>query len=298
MTSKDLVTIEVVSYNAEDTVLDTLESIKNQTYDNLELVFSDDCSQDNTVKIAKSWIESNYARFYRVQLLTVEKNTGVCENLNRALKASTGKWIKGIAADDILLPNCISDFMLFVKEHPLAQFICSLQKEYKNTFEESNYFRTTGQMYDNIIDKSAVEQLPTIAYNNPIVASSVFCSKYLLEELGGYDNRFGYEDHPLYITMLEHGFKIYYMPIETTGYRVHESTMHTIGKLFNPKFIPLSARFRKERCFKYYTVRQKISLKLRWSFMSFVDKCGLNKATRINSFLFNKIMALFVLIGR
>ena len=46
-----LVSIVVATYNSAKTVIETLESIKAQTYDNIELIVSDDCSQDNTIDV-------------------------------------------------------------------------------------------------------------------------------------------------------------------------------------------------------------------------------------------------------
>ena len=72
-----LVSVPVITYNSSKTVLETLDSIYNQTYQNLELIVSDDCSTDNTVGICREWIEAHKKRFVRTELLTVEKNTGV-----------------------------------------------------------------------------------------------------------------------------------------------------------------------------------------------------------------------------
>lgn len=54
-----LVSVSVITYNSAKTVLETLESIKAQTYQNLELIVSDDCSTDNTVELCRNWIEQN-----------------------------------------------------------------------------------------------------------------------------------------------------------------------------------------------------------------------------------------------
>lgn len=298
MKDNPLVSVRVVSYNAADTIIETLESVKSQTYHNIELIVSDDCSKDNTVEIASSWIEQNKSRFVRTELITVPKNTGVCANLNRTLKACRGKWIKGIAADDILLPNCIADVMTFINDTPDAQFIVTLQRVYNETFEEKNYVKTTGYISRTLLDKDALGQLKQIAFCHNIGAPSTMCSRFLLEKLGGYDERYGFEDYPLYITMLEHGYRIYFIAKETVGYRVHNSTMHTTGKLFNPKFLPLSKRFRKDRCFPYYTWRQKISLRFMWLYQDMLEAFHLNKATPLNSYIYHKIEALTLCIGR
>lgn len=298
MENNILVTVRVVSYNAAKTILETLESIKAQTYQNIELIVSDDCSKDETVQIARRWIDKNKERFVRTVLLTVPQNTGVCANMNRSLKASRGVWIKGIAADDILLPNCIEDVMAFVKQNPEAQFVTTLQRVYNETFEEKNYENTTGYISEKLVQKDARAQLMEVAFSHNICAPATMCSRALLENIGGYDDRYGYEDHPLYISMLEHGYKIFFLPKETVGYRIHNSTMHVGGKLFNSKFLELSKRFRKERCFPFYTWRQKLSLRLLWTYQDTLDLMHLNRATKFNSWLFHKIHALTLFIAR
>ncbi|NJW55213.1 glycosyltransferase, partial [Salinimicrobium oceani] len=48
LNSEVLVSVVVVTYNSSEFIIDTLESIKNQTYPNIELIISDDCSGDDT----------------------------------------------------------------------------------------------------------------------------------------------------------------------------------------------------------------------------------------------------------
>ena len=69
-----LVSIIVITYNSAKYVLETLESARYQTYQNIELIVSDDCSVDNTVEICNNWIKKNSNRFARVELITVNKN--------------------------------------------------------------------------------------------------------------------------------------------------------------------------------------------------------------------------------
>ena len=133
-----LVSCTVLSYNSAKTILETLESIKAQTYQNIELIVSDDCSKDNTVELCRQWIAVNKNRFVRVVLLTVKENTGVCANGNRAMAACQGKWQKGIAADDILLPNCIGDFVDYVNDNIHAKWIASKVAVYNEEFKEEN----------------------------------------------------------------------------------------------------------------------------------------------------------------
>ena len=103
MNTCPLVSISVITYNSSKYVIETLDSAKAQTYQNIELIISDDCSTDNTVEICKNWINDNKERFVRTELITVKKNTGISPNCNRANNAANGEWIKEIAGDEIEL---------------------------------------------------------------------------------------------------------------------------------------------------------------------------------------------------
>lgn len=131
-----LVSVYVVTYNSSATVIETLDSIYNQTYPNIELIVSDDCSPDNTVEICREWIATHKDRFVRTVLLTVEKNTGVSGNCNRAEAACHGEWSKGIAGDDILLPNCIQDCVDYVSKHPDTVYLFGEMEPFGGTEQQ------------------------------------------------------------------------------------------------------------------------------------------------------------------
>ena len=58
-TDRDLVSVLILAYNAEKYIRDLLESIKDQTYQNIEIIISDDASKDDTVRIAQVWKDEN-----------------------------------------------------------------------------------------------------------------------------------------------------------------------------------------------------------------------------------------------
>ena len=81
-----LISIVVITYNNSNYIEETLESIKSQTYNNIELIVSDDCSTDKTVEITEEWIDKNRDRFANVKLITTPVNTGISKNCNRGLR--------------------------------------------------------------------------------------------------------------------------------------------------------------------------------------------------------------------
>ena len=110
-----LVSVVVISYNASKSIIETLDSIKSQTYSPLELIIADDCSKDDTAIKCKDWLTVNQGRFVRSKLIVNEENKGISANFNIGIQASTGEWIK-IFGDDILLPDAIEKNVAFAIE--------------------------------------------------------------------------------------------------------------------------------------------------------------------------------------
>ncbi|MDP5081486.1 MAG: glycosyltransferase family 2 protein [Winogradskyella sp.] len=126
-----LVSIIILTYNSSKYVLETLESAKAQSYRNIELIVSDDCSTDNTVEICEIWIEANKDCFIKSEIICTETNTGIPANCNRALNNAKGEWIKYIAGDDILEKECITSFVNFCLSEPKARIVESISQFFK-----------------------------------------------------------------------------------------------------------------------------------------------------------------------
>jgi alpha-1,3-rhamnosyltransferase len=220
---RPLVSVPVITYNSSKTVVETLDSIYNQIYPNLELIVSDDCSTDNTVEICRDWIEVHKDRFARTKLLTVEKNTGVSANCNRAEAACRGEWVKEIAGDDMLLPNCVGDYVDYVKVKPEAIYVFGKMKFFGTT--DGNY-----SQYEKIFDYSffslsSQEQLHKLIFErNYIPAATAFYNIRKLRDmnLNGNDERIPMlEDFPKWIRLLQNGMTFHFLDKEVVCYRVN-----------------------------------------------------------------------------
>ena len=288
-----LVSCCVLAYNSAKTILETLDSIKAQTYQNIELIISDDYSTDNTVELCREWIEQNGKRFVRVELLTVDHNTGICANCNRVLNASQGVWRKGIAADDKLLPNCVKDFMEFVATNPDARWISSNMRVYKETFEECNYLSNSFTAERSFFELTAEEQFKKIVTANHIKAPSLFYSVALLREVGGYDNSYTFEDYPLYVRILEKGYKCYFMDKETVCYRLHQSFSNSSDKLFNYNRSSEYRSFQENILFNYLSRRQIKRQRHFWKIQDFIEQHGLNKKTKLMTFIYARLRIFY-----
>lgn len=103
--------------NGEKFINRYLDSILNQTYKNLELVFIDDGSTDNTEKIVKSYIKKfNHSGMNLIYIKQYE-NGGQAKALNRGLKIFTGDYITWPDADDFLADDSIEKRVKFLQKH-------------------------------------------------------------------------------------------------------------------------------------------------------------------------------------
>jgi len=238
-----LVTITVLTYNSTVFIEETLESIFNQTYSNLALVISDDYSSDDTIAVAKQWIALDRVkkRFQSIELITVPKNTGVSANCNRCIAYAPSDWIKFLAGDDILYPNCIEDNMAFAAQNPKASILFSQIKLYLNDFQDKNYIKTTPLDYPtNLMDVklNAKDQYELLLLSDRIhYTPSYFFNKLALAKVGNYDESNNLvEDYPMWLKLTQSGERLYYFHKVTVGYRIHSKATNNVGDdlLFKP----------------------------------------------------------------
>lgn len=221
-----LVSIIVITYNSSKFVLETLESAKNQSYQNLELIISDDHSIDNTVELCNKWIVDNKGRFVNTKLITVEKNTGISPNCNRGLFVANGKWVKFIAGDDILLENCILEYITATKENNCSFYFGKMKYNVPNA-SLSLHFEKGFELF-----KKESNQFKLLLKENYIPAPSAFILKKTLQRLNGFDERFPMlEDYPLWIRASKNKFKMKILEKEKVMYRIHENSISMGGQL-------------------------------------------------------------------
>ena len=90
-----LISVVLPVYNVAPYLKESLDSILNQTIQDFEIIFIDDCSTDNTIEIATSYHDS------RIKILSKTENKGLIDSLNIGFKAANGKYIARMDGDDI-----------------------------------------------------------------------------------------------------------------------------------------------------------------------------------------------------
>lgn len=88
------VTIVTVTYNAVSTIEQTILSVINQTYSNIEYIIIDGGSADGTMDIVKKYAD-------RISCIISEPDKGIYDAMNKGIKVSTGEWINFMNSGDI-----------------------------------------------------------------------------------------------------------------------------------------------------------------------------------------------------
>lgn len=233
----DIVTVVVLAYNSENTLLDTLNSIYQQTYPNLNLIINDDCSTDKTVEIISKWIEENNNRFMNVMKIFNKKNMGISKSFDNALKHSKTKWVKFIAADDILLKDCISKNMMYINKMGIDTLLYSISIPFKTNQNEIIYLPNDSYEIEYIYK---VTQLPPNKQYRRLLkkdfqfSQTGFINSELYKLLGGIDTSIrNIEDWPLRLLYTSSGYKLYFMNTDTVMYRIDNSVSHSIEQYYN-----------------------------------------------------------------
>jgi len=203
------VTVVVPSYNYGHFLIEALESVKDQTLLNIDLVIVDDCSTDNSIELALKWINKHKGRFNRVVLLKNTGNSGLALTRNVGFFHSESLFVIPLDPDNKLLPNFAIDCLTKIKESGAAFVYPNIQR-----FGDDD--KVIGvHSYDpmrlvngNYIDAMALIRLSAWAY------------------VGGYQHlKFGWEDYDLWCRFIEHGLVGEHIDEILAKYRVHNQSM-------------------------------------------------------------------------
>lgn len=208
-----LVSVVVIAYNSGKYILDALESAKKQTYANIELIIADDSSADGTVSMCQKWLRVNSSRFVAAQILESTANRGIPANCNIGVSKARGKYVKILAADDLIYPDfvesCVKSFE--VSPSPGMVYTNSIiihERENRLIHEDSSNYRS-GNIFDDIFMLKYWPKAPAICYRNDV-----------LHEMGLFDESIWVEDY-LMVLKIADKYDIRHVDRHLACYRLH-----------------------------------------------------------------------------
>jgi len=219
MLSNKLVTIGIPVYNGEKFIAQTLESIINQTYKNLEIIVSDNGSSDTTVEIIKEFAN----RDSRISLNQNKENLGYSGNLNKIIELANSKYIAIYHSDDIYEPTIVEEQVRFLDENKelagcftLGKMIDENGKEIKNRFN-LKYRKSKKNVIldlDYFLDRMCTK-------GNILICPTSMIRKSTYTRIGGYNEKIKYiEDLDMWIRILQFE-KLGIIMKNLINYRIH-----------------------------------------------------------------------------
>ena len=230
------VSIVAANYNNSRYVLDCLDSIRKQTYPNIELIIVDDGSSDDSAEKIREWLKG-YTKPYKY--IVHETNKGICPTCNELIRNASGKYISMIATDDMYLPEKISSQVeIMEKQDETVAFV------YSDTWmiDETSH-RKPGSYMVNVcnipVDKLNIKDVATqLSENNFLHWITVLVRKNVYEHVGIYDENLTFEDYDMSLRIIEK-YKIVFTENIQTLYRVHKTSFSGKTNDWSAALLPL-----------------------------------------------------------
>jgi alpha-1,3-rhamnosyltransferase len=220
--SLPLVSVVVPCYNHEKYVKETIESIINQTYKNIELIVIDDGSKDNSIQVIQELADKYVFTFIH------RPNKGLSATLNDGIRLSKGKYFCACASDDIYILNKIEKQVEFMEANPdygmcYGKIIEFDKTGYKKEREIKN--AKSGWIFDDLI------------LQNFIPAVTQMTKKRILIDVGLFDEELYIEDWDMWLIISEK-FQIGFLDEYLAYYRNHNTNISSNAlKMYEAKQI-------------------------------------------------------------
>jgi len=145
----------MATYNGANYLKEQLDSIYNQTYKNIEVIVTDDCSTDGTVEILEQYVQTHGLKYY-----VNEKNLGFVKNFEKAISLCEGEYIALADQDDVWLPEKLKTLMAKIGSKLMIHsdcFIINAKGEIvTSSWKKENGYMVSGTvlMHRNLLDSA------------------------------------------------------------------------------------------------------------------------------------------------
>ena len=216
-----LVSVVVQAYNSADTILRTLESVKAQTYPNIELIITDDASRDNTLQVTSDWMSNNQDVLNEIKLVTSNVNTGIPGSGNRALERVTGEYVLLLAADDCLMPNAVRAYVDFCEKNTDIIPISKVELFSDGECDLTSVQKYCERCYEYAQSDRRYQYHQLLVQNWIVAPAASFYPTRIICGLGGYDEAYRWmEDYPINLKLMHRGYSFGFIDKELVRYRI------------------------------------------------------------------------------
>ena len=213
-----LVSIVINCYNGEKYLRKSIESILDQSYKNLELIFWDNHSTDQTRNIIKSYDDSRIKYFFS------QNHTTLYQARNLALKECKGDFVSFLDADDYYLKDKIAKQLLYFKDEKVGVIYSNYYRYYEDIKKKkllTNKMLPSGNLTQYILEESQISFMTVIVRKKSLDSLEFnFDPKYSI--IGDYD----------LLYRLSFNWDFYYINEPLAVYRIHDENFSKNSILF------------------------------------------------------------------
>ena len=218
-----LVSVICITRNHERFCVESLDSVLNQTYKNIQWIILDAASTDSTVEVIDNWLIENGVK---ALFLKEKELKSLTINLNIALKFVNGNFLQLLSLDDILMPEKIerqiNEFNLLDKSFVAIYTDASCVNENNEGVCESTI--KWNRDFEKI-PEGGVNLFEILCTGNFIPMMSLLIRMETFTRTGGFDERLSHEDYDLHLRLTKR-FKYKYLNYKSVSYRVHSNNLH------------------------------------------------------------------------
>ena len=169
------ISVIIPTYNRETLIVDSINSVLNQTYKNIEVIIVDDGSVDNTQQ------EIDKIKDNRIKYIKLEKNYGAPNARNIGIKNAVGQLISFQDSDDILYPNKLEkQFHNIINKNSNLDF-CKIKVIFNSSY---SFFYPNARQEKSIFDGNIFNELISkgnFISTQAILAKTNFIKKYYFD---------------------------------------------------------------------------------------------------------------------
>lgn len=219
---REQISIIIAHYNQEKYLLGAILSVINQTYNNIQLIITDDCSKTFDKKEIETFIKK-YDKNNTIKKLNFvinQTNIGTIKTLNKALDLVTSRYVLFFAADDLLYDDTvINQYVKYFKEEKIDILVFKTILYYNDFIEIVNERPQTKQI--NSFNKKSVKQQHKQFIINPfLLPGSIMFKTKILKDNDYFEKENKYiEDWPLFLKLSERGYKFFVKDINGLKHR-------------------------------------------------------------------------------
>lgn len=213
---KEKVDILLATYNGENYVSEQIDSILNQSYKNINLIISDDCSKDKTPQILEEYSKKDK----RIKVIIQEENLGVVKNIEFLLKQVESPYYMLADQDDYWLPEKVEKSLENLKNNNADLVFGDLEvvdKDLNTMYKSFNNYMLLTRKINKYIDSYKVNYL-----YNCVTGCTILSKKETIEKILPLPTNSKYLIHDHWIgLMVSLNGKLAYMPEKYIKYRQH-----------------------------------------------------------------------------